>query len=165
MKLSNWVSLESLEMHARRKAVVEVLVDACRCLIWSVWWRLRLLYGLLMSSWGLKSLQHIEGWAVCFPCVVFMYWNIVVKTTGWGVMNVFKDLPLKEAFFQPLVVTTHFPVLVFASLIVSYPQRPLVWTCQQTCQDNEIKYRGILVRAWLSTGVFTLRCWWVLPKV
>ena len=26
-------------------------------------------------------------------------------------MNVFKDLPLKEAFFQPLVVTTHFPVL------------------------------------------------------
>jgi len=26
-------------------------------------------------------------------------------------MKIFKDLPLKEAFFQLLVVTTHFPVL------------------------------------------------------
>lgn len=68
---------------------------------------------IVMACWfqGLENLQHIEGWAVYFPCVVFMYWNIVVKIAGWGVMNVFKDLPLKEAFFQPLVVTTHFPVL------------------------------------------------------
>lgn len=80
-------------------------------------WPLTALFGedfyilMLISFQELQNLQHIEGWAVYFPCVVFMYWNIVVKIAGWGVMNVFKDLPLKEAFFQPLVVTTHFPVL------------------------------------------------------
>lgn len=69
-------------------------------------------FSIVMACWfqGLENLPHIEGWAVYFPCVVFMYWNIVVKIAGWGVMNVFKDLPLKEAFFQSLVVTTHFPV-------------------------------------------------------
>lgn len=87
----------------------EVLVDGL--LHGSFWRRFLCLYGLLISFQGLENLQHTEGWAVYFPCVVFMYWNIVVKIAGWGVMNVFKDLPLKEAFFQPLVVTTHFPVL------------------------------------------------------
>lgn len=73
-------------------------------------WRFLCLYGLLISFQGLEILQHIEGWSDYFPCVVFMYWNIVVKIAGWGVMNVLKDLPLKEAFFQPFMVTTHFPV-------------------------------------------------------
>lgn len=70
---------------------------------------------IFMACWFLfrdwRTYNISKGGLFIFPCVVFMYWNIVVKIAGWGVMNVFKDLPLKEAFFQPLVVTTHFPVL------------------------------------------------------
>lgn len=81
---------------------------------------------------------------VClFSLCCFMYWNIVVKIAGWGVMNVFKDLPLKEAFFSSPWWSP--PIFLFCVRLshCSYPQRPLVQTCQHMCQCNEIKWHGL----------------------
>lgn len=63
---------------------------------------------------------------VClFSLCCFMYCNIVVKIAGWGVMNVFKDLPLKEAFFPVLGGHHPFSCSVCASLIVPIHKGPL----------------------------------------
>lgn len=130
----------------------------------SVWWRFLRHYDLLIFFHGLENLKYIEGWAVYFLCVVFMYWNIVVKIAGWGVINVFKDLPLKESFFQPLVVTTHFPVL-YAPLSLFLPTKAPCVNLSANVPVQWDKCLGILVWAYWSTRDFTRKCQWVLPRM
>lgn len=83
----------------------------------------------IMACWpffqGLKSLQHIEGWAVCFPCVVFYVLKYCSENSWVGCNECFQRPSFERGFFPVLGGHHPFSCSVRASLIVSIHKGPL----------------------------------------